>query len=118
MDNFERWMESEGELIGEEATRVMTHTKSMRGDVTIWGAQTTLTCPGRQRTTEAQHQGVSYQEEGKPETFQDSDPVNIKIGMLGIGDTACDRQVNSNPVTELFIPVRRIHDFTSSIPSR
>lgn len=64
MDNLERWMESEGKLLGEEAIRVMTQTKNMSQDVTLWGAQKMLTCPGRQRTTEAQHQGVFYQEEG------------------------------------------------------
>jgi hypothetical protein len=88
LDNLERWMESQGEVLGEEAIRVMTHTKSMNGDVALWGGQKMLTCPGRRRATWEQHQGVFYQEEGKPETFEDSDPVHLRIGMLGIGDIA------------------------------
>jgi hypothetical protein len=79
-DNLERWMESEGQLLGEEVIRVMTNTKRMAGNVGIWGAQNTLICPGRQRTNTGR--------EGAPGTYQDGDPVNFRLGLLGIGDTA------------------------------
>jgi neutral ceramidase len=79
-DNFERWIESEGQLLGEEVIRVMTKTRKTAGQVAIWGAQTTLTCPGRQRTNTGR--------EGAPGAYQDSDPVNFRLGLLGIGDTA------------------------------
>ena len=79
-DNLERWMESEGQLLGEEVIRVMTNTKKMSANLPIWGAQTTLTCPGRTRTNSGR--------EGQPGIYQDGDPVNIRLGMVGIGDTA------------------------------
>ncbi len=79
-DNFERWIESEGQLLGEEVIRVMTNTRNMASEVTIWGAQNMLTCPGRRRTNTGR--------EGSPGTYEDADPVNIRLGVLGIGDIA------------------------------
>lgn len=79
-DNFERWIESEGQLLGEEVIRVMTNTRKMTGNVTIWGAQNNLSCPGRRRTNTGR--------EGSPGTYEDGDPVNIRLGVLGIGDIA------------------------------
>jgi hypothetical protein len=79
-DRFERWIESEGQLLGEEVIRVMTNIRTRSGDVTIWGAQETISCPGRQRTSTGR--------EGEPGTYKDSDPVNIRLGMVGIGDIA------------------------------
>jgi len=79
-DNFERWIESEGQLLGEEVIHVMTNTRKMAANVGIWGAQNMLTCPGRQRTNTGR--------EGAPGTYKDGDPVNIRLGVLGIGDIA------------------------------
>ena len=79
-DRFERWIESEGQLLGEEVIRVMTNIRTRSGDVAIWGAQETISCPGRQRTSTGR--------EGEPGTYKDSDPVNIRLGMVGIGDIA------------------------------
>jgi len=78
-DTLERWMESEGVLLGEETIRVMSNTRTT-GDVVIWAAQKDLTCPGRTRTNTGR--------EGSPGTYSDGDPVNIRLGVLGIGDTA------------------------------
>ncbi len=79
-DNLERWIESEGQVLGEEVIRVMTNTRKMAGEVSIWGAQNSLSCPGRRRTNAGR--------EGSPGTYEDSDPVNIRLGVLGIGDIA------------------------------
>jgi len=79
-DRLERWIESEGQLLGEEVIRVMTNTRNGNGDVAIWGAQKTLSCAGRQRTNAGR--------EGEPGTYKDSDAVNIRLGMVGIGDIA------------------------------
>ncbi|MGA2132911.1 MAG: neutral/alkaline non-lysosomal ceramidase N-terminal domain-containing protein [Bryobacteraceae bacterium] len=79
-DNLERWMESEGQLLGEEVIRVMTNTRKMAGEVSIWGGQNNLSCPGRRRTNTGR--------EGSPGTYEDGDPVNIRLGVVGIGDIA------------------------------
>ncbi len=80
-DNFERWIESEGQVLGEEVIRVMTKTlRKTSRDVGIWGARQTLTCPGRQRTNTGR--------EGAPGSYEAGEPVNLRLGVLGIGDTA------------------------------
>jgi neutral/alkaline ceramidase-like enzyme len=79
-DRLERWIESEGQLLGEEVIRVMTNTRNRNGNVAIWGAQQTINCPGRQRTNAGR--------EGEPGAYKDSDAVNIRLGMIGIGDIA------------------------------
>ena len=79
-DNFERWIESEGMLLGEEVIRVMTNTRRMSADVAFWGAQKPLTCPGRQRTNTGR--------EGRAGTCRDGDPVVFRLGLVGIGDMA------------------------------
>jgi hypothetical protein len=79
-DALERVMDSEGVLLGEEVIRVMTNTTRLDGSPRIAAAQTTVTCPGRRRLDTAR--------EGAPGTYEDGDPVNIRLGMLRIGDVA------------------------------
>jgi neutral ceramidase len=49
-------------------------------DVRLWGGVKTVTCPGRKRTDQGR--------EGKAGTYVDSDPINIRLGVLGIGNSA------------------------------
>lgn len=79
-DALERVMDSEGVLLGEEVIRVMTNTTRLDGSPRIAAAQTTVTCPGRRRLDNAR--------EGTPGTYEDGDPVNIRLGLLRIGDVA------------------------------
>jgi hypothetical protein len=79
-DRLERWIESEGDLLGEEVIRVMTNSQKGRSEVAIWGAQKTISCPGRDRTNTGR--------EGEPGTYKDGNPVDIRLGMLGIGNIA------------------------------
>lgn len=80
VDTLERVMDSEGVLIGEEVIRVMTNIKRLDGSPTIEAAQKTVTCPGRKRTDTAR--------EGTPGTYEDGDPVNIRLGAMRIGNIA------------------------------
>lgn len=80
-DNFERWIESLGQVLGEEVIRVMTKAaKKTSRDVAIWGDRQALTCPGRQRTNTGR--------EGAAGTYVSGEPVQFRLGVLGIGDTA------------------------------
>jgi len=74
------YMESVGVILGEEVIRVMSHTEGLQDDPQIWGLQTTLTCPGRTRLDNAR-EGVAGQ-------YEQGDDVDIRLGVLGIGDTA------------------------------
>jgi hypothetical protein len=79
-DRLERWIESEGDVLGEEIIRVMTNSQSRNREVPIWGAQKTISCPGRERTNSGR--------EGEPGTYKDGDEVEIRLGVLGVGDIA------------------------------
>jgi hypothetical protein len=79
-DALERVMDSEGVLLGEEAIRVMTNISQMDASPRISAAQKTVTCPGRRRIDSAR--------EGTPGTYVDGDPVNIRLGVMRIGNVA------------------------------
>jgi len=59
---------------------VMTDITRMDASPRISAAQNTVTCPGRRRTDTAR--------EGTPGTYEDGDPVNIRLGVLRIGTVA------------------------------
>ena len=79
-DALERVMDSEGVLLGEEVIRVMTNIKRLDADPTIVAAQKIVTCPGRKR--------IDNGREGAPGTYEDGDPVNIRLGAMRIGNIA------------------------------
>jgi hypothetical protein len=79
-DVLERYIDALGIVLGEEAIRVMTDIDDLDGDVRIWGAQQVITLPGRKRT-DASREGTSG-------TYEEGPPVDIRLGMLGIGQIA------------------------------
>ena len=79
-DALEHVMDSEGVLLGEEVIRVMTNTTRMESDPVISASQDVTTCPGRRRLDKAR--------EGTPGSYEDGDPVPIRLGVLRIGDVA------------------------------
>jgi neutral ceramidase len=79
-DDLERYIDALGVILGEEAIRVMTNMDRMGGDIRIWGTQEVITLPGRKRTNTGR--------EGVPGTYEDGPPVNVRLGVLGIGDVA------------------------------
>lgn len=74
------YMQALGVILGEEVIRVMSHTDGRLKSPEIWGAQSTLTCPGRTRLDNAR-EGVAGQ-------YKDGDNVDIRLGVVGIGDIA------------------------------
>jgi neutral ceramidase len=87
-DTLERVMDSEGVLLGEEVIRVMTNIKQLHASPTIAAAQKMVTCPGRKRIDNAR--------EGTPGTYEDGDPVDIRLGAIRIANielTSVDAEV-------------------------
>jgi hypothetical protein len=80
-DRLERFIESEGQILGEEVIRVMTLTNRTTNQLPIWGAQKVITCPARNRLD-------SVAREGKPATYSDADPLPIRLTVLGLGEIA------------------------------
>ena len=71
---------SMGQMLGEEVLHVAR--ASLERPVTearIQGAQTTVTCPGRKRLDQGRA--------GYAGTYQDADPIGLRLSLLKIGDT-------------------------------
>lgn len=79
-DRLENWMQTEGEVLGEEVIRVMTHSKPVQGDVRIWAKQVDVSCPGRDR--------IDKGREGMEGEYKDSTAVPLRLGVIAIGDVA------------------------------
>jgi neutral ceramidase len=74
------YMQAQGIVLGEEVIRTMTLAEPAAHPASLWGAQTTLTCPGRKR--------IGTGREGMPGQYEDGPDVAIRLGVLGIGDIA------------------------------
>jgi hypothetical protein len=85
-DRLERWIQSEGALLGEEVIRVMTQTTKTQDKVRIEGQVKTITCPGRDRTNGDAFSSTTRA--GITGTYKDGPPVNIRLGVLGIDNIA------------------------------
>jgi neutral ceramidase len=69
---------SMGQFLGEEVLRVMRVSDRTVSAVPIYGGSSTVTCPGRERT----NQGRA----GFEGTYKDGNPVDIRLGLVRIGD--------------------------------
>ncbi len=69
-----------GLLLGEEVIRVMENTHRTHSTIRIWGTHQSLQCPGRKRLDNGR--------EGTPGVYEDTDPVDIRMGLLMIGQVA------------------------------
>jgi len=67
-------------LLGEEVIRVMSNTTRLDPAPAISAAQTTITCPGRNRLDNVR--------EGTPGKYEDGEPVQIRLGVIRIGNIA------------------------------
>ena len=69
---------SMGQFLGEEVLHVMRGIERSETSVSIRGTSSTVTCPGRERT----NQGRA----GFEGTYKAGSPVDIRLGLLRIGD--------------------------------
>jgi hypothetical protein len=96
-DRLERFIESEGQILGEEVIRVMTVNTRNSDDVRIWGAQKMISCPGRKRLDGAR--------EGASGSYEDAPPVPIRLGVLAVGDVAL-AEINSEVYNRIGLRTR------------
>ncbi len=71
---------SMGQMLGEEVLRAMKDAKPAGTNVRIFGNETTITCPGRERTNEGRG--------GIAGTYKEGPPARIRLGLLMINDIA------------------------------
>ena len=80
MNQQKQMIVSMGQFLGEEVMHVMRGMERMESSIRIDGRQKTVQCPGRQRTDSGRA--------GVPGTYRDAAPVDIRLGLLKIGDIA------------------------------
>ncbi len=78
MDQQRQMVKSMGQFLGEEVLHVMRGIERSETAVPLYGASATIQCPGRERT----NQGRA----GFEGTYKDGGPVEIRLGLLRIGD--------------------------------
>ncbi|HVN20565.1 MAG TPA: neutral/alkaline non-lysosomal ceramidase N-terminal domain-containing protein [Dongiaceae bacterium] len=105
-DQLERVMDSEGVLLGEEVIRVMSNIKRLDASPSIAAGQKTVTCPGRTRTDTGR--------EGKPGTYVDGDPVEIRLGALRIGNIALT-SVDAELYSAIGVRLKRESPMTNTV---
>lgn len=69
---------SMGQFLGEEVLHVMRGTDRTESDGQIFGAQKTISCPGRERLDSGRA--------GFAGSYKDAAPVEIRLGLLRVGD--------------------------------
>jgi len=80
IDTDDRMVSAMGTIIGESALDVMKNRMPhVSGSAAISGGERQITCPGRDRVDESARQGVLP-------PYKDGAPVNIRVGLLRIGD--------------------------------
>ncbi len=101
---LDQMVKAEGQIISQEAMRVMQHTDKFSGDVRIWGGSKTIECPGRIRT--------DIGREGMEGQYKDGPPVNLRLGLLRVGPIAFNA-VNAEVYNEIWLRLKKespLHD--------
>ena len=80
MNQQKQMILSMGQFLGEEVMHVMRGIERTSDTGRIFGAQKSVSCPGRRRT----NQGRA----GFPGTYEDGPQVDIRVGLLQIDDIA------------------------------
>lgn len=86
VDALFRFIESEAQILGEEAIRVMTTTSETTTEASITGAEKVINCPGRKRTNGDKLDPNTR--EGIEGIYVDAPPVEMPVGVLRIGTVA------------------------------
>jgi neutral ceramidase len=84
-------LDVEARRLGEEIVRVTKNIQNTKDRVMLWGAETSVTCPGQQRA-EPPKPGVHNNGYLAPATVKmnDGDPVTIPLSLLMINDIALE----------------------------
>jgi neutral ceramidase len=98
MNEQKQMIASMGQMLGEEVLHAMSGATRELSNAGIYGNYKTVSCPGRQRTNEGRS--------GVTGTYKDADPIEIRLGVLMIGDVAI-AEVNAIPYAEIGMRVKK-----------
>ena len=97
---------SMGQFLGEEVLHVIRGIAHVDSAVPIAAATTTVTCPGRERTNEGRA--------GFEGTYKDAAPVDIRLGLLRVGDVMIGA-VNAEVFNPIAQRLKRESPFTATM---
>lgn len=80
MNEQKQMILSMGQMLGEEVLHVMRSANRTESNIQLYANRKTVTCPGRERTNEGRG--------GIAGTYKEGKPVEIRLGLLMIGDVA------------------------------
>jgi hypothetical protein len=80
MNEQKQMILSMGQILGEEVLHVMRIANRTESKIQLYANRKTITCPGRERTNEGRG--------GLAGTYKEGKPVEIRLGLLMIGDVA------------------------------
>lgn len=107
MDQQKRINGALGLMLGEEVLRVMRDTRpGADGPVGLYSAQTEVECPGRRRTNAGRG--------GMAGTYEDAEPVRIRLGLTMIGDVAIG-SVNAGIYTAIGLRLKAESPFAKTM---
>jgi hypothetical protein len=106
MNQQRQMVRSMGQFLGEEVMHVMRGIGRMDTAIALGGSYATVTCPGRERT----NQGRA----GFEGTYKDSGPVEIRVGLLRIGDVMIGA-VNAEVFTAIAQRLKRESPYTATM---
>jgi neutral ceramidase len=103
---LDKWITAQGAIMGQEVLRVAGYTKNVVREASIWSGQKDISCPGRIRTDKGR--------EGMTATYVDGPPVNMRVGLLRIGNVALV-SVNGEVYNEIAIRLKRESPFANTV---
>jgi neutral ceramidase len=106
MNQQKQMILSMGQMLGEEVLRIMRDTTRYESTVQVFADQKVVSCPGRERTNEGRG--------GVAGTYKDADPMEIRLGVLMIGDVAIG-SVNAGIYSEIGQRFKRESPFAKTI---
>jgi hypothetical protein len=106
MNQQRQMLLSMGQFLGEEVLHVMRNIGRTDTDVRLFGAQQTIRCPGRERTNDGRA--------GAEGTYKDAAPVEIRLGVLRIGDAVIGA-VNAEVFTPIAQRLKRESPFKATM---
>jgi hypothetical protein len=99
------WASAIGAMIGESALDVVKNKMEMQPSAKIWGGQKTISCPGRDSVLprfELERLAFS----GVAQEYKDGPPVEIKVGVLRLGDIYMTT-INGDVFTDIGLRIKR-----------
>jgi neutral ceramidase len=106
MNQQKQMILSMGQLLGEEVLHAMRGAIRELSNAGIYGDYKTVSCPGRQRTNEGRS--------GVAGTYKDADPIDIRLGVLMIGDVAI-AEVNAIPYSQIGLRLKKESPYTKTM---